>query len=290
MSIASFMYYINLKINLRMKKLLFIALAIVALTACEKDKDAPEDNSFNLFAVADDIAMGIELRDTILNDPDNYKIITEDSIPAAYAYLNNIKNKLLTSEVAYDDRFEWEIYIIDDSTVNAFCAPGGYIFFYTGIFRFMENEAMLAGVLAHEMAHAARRHTTDNLTKTGAASTVLSVILGDDPSELAALASNLALGLGGLAFSRENEYEADEFAVRYMTKGSDYDPMALSDFFDMLKALEGNSGSTPTFLSTHPSPDDRAEKIAEHKTIHPNSSGTYKLYKTEYDNFVKLFD
>lgn len=273
-----------------MKKLLFIAMAIVALTACETDKDAPEDKSFNLFAVADDMAMGSELRDTILNDPANYKIITEDSIPAAYAYLNSILSKLLTSEVAYDDRFDWEIYIIDDSTINAFCAPGGYIFFYTGIFRFMENEAMLAGVLAHEMAHAARRHSTDNLSKTAAASSVLNFLLGDDPSQLVSMASSIVQGLGGLAFSRENEYEADEFAVRYMTKGSDYDPMAMADFFDMLKALEGDSGATPAFLSTHPSPENRSEKIAEHKTTHPNSSGTYKLYKTEYDNFVKLFD
>ncbi len=273
-----------------MKKLLFFVMAVVFFAACESDPDAPEDNSFNLFALADDIAMGQQLRDTILNDPTNYKIIPEDANPDAYAYLNAIKNKLLTNEVAYDQDFEWELYIIDDSTINAFCAPGGYIFFYTGIFRFMKNEAMLAGVLAHEMAHAARRHTTDNLSKTGAASTVLSIIVGEDASEIAQMASNLALGLGGLAFSRDNEYEADEFAVRYMTKGTDYDPLAMADFFDMLKAMEGDSGSTPVFLSTHPSPEDRSEKISEHKVNYPNASGQYNLYKAEYDNFVALFD
>lgn len=272
-----------------MKKLLFLAFAVLLISACETDSDAPKDNSINLFSVDQDIAMGRELRDTILNDPEQYKIITQQEMPAAYAYLNIIKEALLTNEVAYDDRFDWEIYIIDDATANAFCAPGGYIFFYTGIFDLIENEAMLAGVLAHEMAHAARRHTTDNLTKSGAASSVIGLLLGDDPSQLVAMAGNLVQGLGGLAFSRTNEYEADEFAVRYMTKGTNYDPIAMANFFDILKGMESATGTTPVFLSTHPSSEDRSEEIQKHKTTYPNTSGNYQLYESEYNSFKELF-
>lgn len=266
-----------------MKKLLFALSISMLLFACEDG-----DNSINIFSVNDDIALGQQLRDTILNDPTNYNIVDSMDNPLAYQYLDSLRDLLLDKgEVAYNDRFEWEIYIIEDSTVNAFCAPGGYIYFYTGIFDVIENEAQLVGVLAHEMAHAARRHTTDNMTQSQGIGMLLSILLGDEPSQLAVMASNLALGLEGLAFGRKQEYEADEYAVRYMSKAGNWDSRAIGDFFDILEAMQGSS-YTPTFLSTHPSPDDRSAKVAEHWKTFSNKQGEY--HQARYEQFKALFN
>ncbi len=85
----------------------------------------------------------------------------------AYEHINRIRDSILeTDELIYGDRFDWEVDIIEnDSVLNAFCAPGGYICVYTGIIKFLDNEAQFAGVMGHEMAHADRRHVTDQLTK-----------------------------------------------------------------------------------------------------------------------------
>jgi beta-barrel assembly-enhancing protease len=266
-----------------MRKIIFAVSISLLLFACEEG-----DKSINIFSVNDDIALGQQLRDTILNDPDNYTIIDSLDNPEAYQYMDSLRDLLLKSgEVAYDDRFEWQVFIIDDPTVNAFCAPGGYIFFYTGIFDVIENEAQLVGVLAHEMAHAARRHSTDNMTQSMGVGLLLSILLGDEPSELALMASNLALGLEGLAFSRKQEYEADEYAVRYMAKAGDWDARAIGDFFEILKAMEGEN-YTPTFLSTHPSPEDRTEKVLEHWQTYSNVQGEY--HEGRYNQFKALFE
>ncbi|HRW63507.1 MAG TPA: M48 family metallopeptidase, partial [Bacteroidales bacterium] len=138
----------------------------------------------------------------------------------------------------------------------------GKMYFYTGIIKFLDNEAEFAGVMAHEMAHADRRHTTNTMTKEYGFSLLLSALLGDDPSLLATIASDLAQGLGSLAFSRDHEYEADQYAVRYTDDGAgdyNYYPKGISAFFEK---MEGQS-TPPEFLSTHPSPENRLEKINE---------------------------
>jgi beta-barrel assembly-enhancing protease len=270
-----------------MSKLFFLLPVLMLFIACDKDNDAPGDNSFNLFTVNDDITLGQQLRDTILNDPEHYTILDSAAYPEAYQYLDSLKTRLLsTDEVAYNDRFEWQLFIIEDSTVNAFCAPGGYIFFYTGIWDVIENEAQLTGILAHEMAHAARRHTTDNMTQSQGIALLLNILLGDEPSELAVMASNLALGLEGLAFSRSQEYEADEYAVRYMSKAGDWESRAIGDFFDILKDMQGTS-YIPTFLSTHPSPSDRSEKIQTQWQKYSGEDGEY--HTDRYLKFRALF-
>jgi predicted Zn-dependent protease len=112
--------------------------------------------------------------------------------------------------------------------------------------------------MAHEMVHADRRHTTDQLTIVYGLELLLQLVLGNNPSELAELAAALAGNLGLLAYSRSNEYTADKYAVRYLYP-SEYDAASLGDFFVILQ----NQPHPPAFLSTHPSPEDRLEKIQE---------------------------
>jgi beta-barrel assembly-enhancing protease len=237
-----------------MKKSSVIAAGLFGVVSlfsgCSKDGDV------NLFSVAQDIEFGRQL-DSLVNA--DYAVVSRASAPAAYTYLENMMEEVLASdEILYRDEFEWKITIIDDDEMlNAFAAPGGYLYFYTGLMRFLDNDAQLAGVMAHEIAHADRRHSTESMTTQYGFSLLLSILLGDNSSKLAEIAAQLALGLGDLKFSRNHEYEADEFAVRY-TWNSMYEANGVAGFFIKLGP---NDGGTIPFLSTHPSPEDRIEKI-----------------------------
>jgi predicted Zn-dependent protease len=251
-------------------------LAIIAvLIQCNKD-----DKSINFFSVNQDIDFGASMDTMIMNDPAQFPLVSEAQYPTAYQHIRRIRDNILASgEVRYQDRFPWTVKIIrNDTTLNAFAAPGGYMYFYTGIIRFLDDEAMFAGVMAHEMAHCDRRHSTDNLTKQYGIAIMLGIILGDNPSQLAEIAAGLAAGLSNLAFSRQNEYEADEYAVRYLNK-TDYDPRGLAGFFEKME----NQPVLPVFLSTHPSPDDRLDQIYYHWEQLGSSEG--QRYEPLYNNF-----
>jgi predicted Zn-dependent protease len=121
------------------------------------------------------------------------------------------------------------------------------------------------------------------MTKQYGFSILLSALLGDDPSTLAQIAADLAQGLGSLAFSRDHEYEADEYAVRYTTDGTgdyNYYPKGISAFFEK---MEGQP-TPPEFLSTHPSPENRLESINEFWMSIGSPDG--ELYMARYLDFI----
>jgi Zn-dependent protease with chaperone function len=252
----------------------FIAVVAIAVQ-CNK-----EDRSINLFSVGQDIEFGASMDTMIMENPDQFPLLSRAQYPSAYQHLERIRDNILASDrVYYKDRFPWVVKIIhNDTTLNAFAAPGGYMYFYTGIIRFLEDEAEFAGVMAHEMAHCDRRHSTDALTKQYGISIMLGILLGNNPSQLAEIAAGLASGLSTLAFSRQNEYEADRYAVKYLS-ATDYDPLGLAGFF--IK-LEGHP-TPPTFLSTHPSPDDRIEQI--NANWEQEGSKTGERFGTRYQDF-----
>lgn len=242
-----------------MKKHIFLYLlifSIVVISNCSKDGD------INFFTVNQDKKFGEQV-DSLVNNDSEYTVLPRSGNKDAYSFLDSMMNDILSSkEILYRDKFEWEVTIIEDEVLNAFAAPGGKLFFYTGLMKYLDNSAELAGVMAHEIAHSDRRHSTENMTKAYGFSILLSVVLGKDPSKLEEIVSGMAKGLSSLAFSRKHEYEADEFAVRY-TSETKYTPTGVAGFFQKLEAEKESGSGTPTFLSTHPSPDDRIEKIYE---------------------------
>ncbi len=245
-----------------MKKLVFpVFLIIVVLLAAPGCKD-DDDNGFqpNIFTIQDDINLGMQLRDEILSNPAEYPVINKLSHPEAYSHLERIRDSiLLTGEVDYSDTFPWEVYLLDNDTVlNAFATPGGYMYFYTGLIDFLDNEAQFAGVMGHEMAHAAERHSTNQLTKVYGLSLLINIVLGQNPSQLAQIATDITAGLAVLAFSRDHEYDADLYSVHYLYPTS-YDARGVGGFFEKLN----NAPRPPEFLSTHPNPDNRLERIEE---------------------------
>lgn len=237
--------------------LYLLIFTIVIVSNCSKD------GNINFFTVNQDKQFGEQV-DSLVNNDSEYKVLPRSGNEDAYAFLDGMMNDILSSnEILYRDKFEWEITIIDDDVLNAFAAPGGKLFFYTGLMKYLDNSAELAGVMAHEIAHADRRHSTENMTKAYGFSILVSIVLGNDPSKLEEIVAGLAQGLGTLAFSRKHEYEADEFAVRYTADTKKYTPTGVAGFFEKLEAEKENGSGIPTFLSTHPSPDDRIDKIYE---------------------------
>ncbi|HEX5038015.1 MAG TPA: M48 family metalloprotease [bacterium] len=211
----------------------------------------------NLFSVEDDENLGAQVDDEIQSNPGEYPLLKESDYPDAYDFLYDMRDQILDSgKVDHADDFPWQIKIIDDDSVlNAFSVPGGYLYFYTGLLKYLDTADHLAGVMGHEIAHAAKRHVTEALTQQYGIELLLQAALGND----LAIVQDIAGGLSGLAFSRDHESEADEFSVIYLAE-TDFACDGTAGFFEKLIA-EGEAGGTPEFLSTHPNPENRVEDI-----------------------------
>ena len=234
--------------------LLFLTLVAISFQACKKDDDGP--TQVLLFSPSKDASLGKEVQQEIFNNPQDYPILDSVRYASAYSYIRGLKDSILnTGEIDYRDEFAWQVYIIqDDATLNAFATPGGYLYFYTGLIKYLQNEDDLMGVMGHEIAHADKRHSVQQLQREYGVNLLLSIALGNEPGR----AAQVLTSLGSLKFSRSNETEADLESVSYLAK-TPYRCDGAATFFKKLSA-SGQSGG-PVFLSTHPSPDDRVEKI-----------------------------
>lgn len=239
----------------KLKTTLIFTVATFFMVSCD-------DGKLNVFSVDEDIQMGRDITAEILANPTEYPVLNEAQHPEAYQHLRRIRDGILaTGDLRFKDRFDWDVYIVDQDILNAFALPGGNTFYYSGLIKFLEDEASFAGVMAHEMAHADRRHSSNRLSKTYGYQVVLGMLLGNDPSLAAQIAADLALGLQALSFSRQDEYEADEYAVNYIYPG-ELDARGVAYFFEQMEVEEGSD--LMVYFSTHPHPSDRIEKIYEH--------------------------
>lgn len=123
-----------MKINTTIKLLVYSAFFTIFLAACDKN-----DNVV-LFSINDDKELGAQVSEQIENDT-TFNLMSRSEYPEAYAYLDGMVNEILNSgEVTYRDEFVWEVTLIDnDSTLNAFATPGGYIYVYTGLIKYLDN-------------------------------------------------------------------------------------------------------------------------------------------------------
>ena len=213
----------------------------------------------NLFPESKDIELGRQVDSEIRKEQKEYPIL--QNRPDVKSYVENIGRKILTSpEVKKKSMYAYEFEIIhDDSTINAFCTPGGFIYVYTGLLKFVDNEATLAGILGHEIAHAERRHATRRMSSALGVQILVAVALGEKPSQLAQISGNLFAGLGLLVNSRSDEMESDTYALKYL-QTTEYYPGGIRYFFEKVgKGKKG--GGFERLLSTHPLPQDRIEHV-----------------------------
>jgi predicted Zn-dependent protease len=237
------------------KAVFLLVFALMALLSCD------ENHHFVVFSIQNDVDLGKQVQQEIANDPVHYKILPESSYPQVYNYLYGMRDAILNSgEIAYKDEFAWDLYVLeDDTTLNAFATPGGYIYIYSGLIKYLDHADDLAGVLGHEMAHADQRHSVRNLQKTYGVEALLAIALGQNPNALEQIAGQVAGTLAGLQFSREYETDADTHSVQYLSH-TKYACNGAALFFIKLDAA-GDSGQPPEFLSTHPNPENRIENI-----------------------------
>ncbi len=218
----------------------------------------------NVFPVSKDSELGKQVDTEIRNNPKLYPIMKgHDDVRA---YVRGVAAKVLQSpDVKYRGTFPYTVEIIqDDKTVNAFCTPGGYIYVYTGLLKFVENEATLAGVLAHEIAHAERRHSTQHLTQQLGIEEGLNMALGKNPSKVTQIVTNLGANAWLLQNSRSEEKEADDYSFKYL-RSTTYYPGAIKFFFQKMLRTNQEGGAVQQtiarFLSDHPLSQDRLDDI-----------------------------
>ncbi|CAF1259188.1 unnamed protein product [Adineta ricciae] len=177
-------------------------------------------------------------------------------------------------------QYNWEVRVIQSHEKNAFCLPGGKIVVYTGIIPIAKNEAGLATVLGHEMAHATSRHSAERLFRSQIVQTILGGVQGSmmdmDPAQRQTIMG--ALGAGAkygatLPFSRKQESEADHIGLLYMARAG-YDPREAIAFWQRMDEQLGK-GSPPAFLSDHPSHNTR---IGQLQTWMPEAQKEYNQH------------
>ena len=167
-------------------------------------------------------------------------------------------------EQAWRDRpgIDYRVTVLDDpQQVNAFALPGGPTYVFTGLMLLAGDESELAGVLAHELAHVVARHSANQLATNLGLQVVAAIALGQDPEQLTAAAADIAGGVGMARFSREDEVEADDLGLRYVTAAG-YDPRGMVRMFQGLQSVEGDpSRPLGGFLATHPATAERIERL-----------------------------
>jgi predicted Zn-dependent protease len=174
------------------------------------------------------------------------------------------------------DGFNWTFNVVDENTINAWCMPGGKVVVYTGLLPVTQDEAGLAVVMGHEIAHAIARHGNQRMSQSMALQglgTGFSMLLSQKPAmaqQIFAQAYGIGTGLGTLAYSRGDETEADKMGLIFAAMAG-YDPEAAVAFWERMASSGGQK--PPELLSTHPSDETRIKDL---KAYMPEAKKYYK--------------
>ena len=212
--------------------------------------------------------------------------------PDCLNYIRHLGKEL--SGLLGDDRFDYRFYLADDPQINAFAMPGGYIVFFSGMVTAMDTEGELVSVMAHEMSHVYYRHLAKRIKKSGPlqAASIAGVLAGLILGTLAGapqLGQAVTMGsVAGatqaqLAFSREDESQADFGGYKLMTKAG-YHPNEMEKTFQRIyREQRMTSSNVPTYLLTHPTSPERMETIRSLVERH-----TFKTRKYDNSRFMMV--
>jgi predicted Zn-dependent protease len=229
--------------------LLAFTLLVPAVFAKDKEKKSQEPDDpgkgVNLYSLDRELALGrgmaveVERESRLLDD----QVVTE--------YVSRLGQNLARNS---DSKLPFTIKVIDSDEINAFALPGGFMFVDTGLVLKAENEAELAGVLAHEIAHVAARHGTRQASRAEIVNyaSIPLIFMGGVAGYAVRQVAMLAVPMGFLQFSRGFEAQADYLGLQYIDR-SGYDPNAFVDFFEKIETLEKRKpGTIAKAFSSHP--------------------------------------
>ncbi len=262
-------------------KYMLTFLLLVLIAACSVN---PVTGKKELMLLTDDQerALGLESDPGIVQSFGLY----EDATLQEFI---NTKGKAMGA-ISHRPDIPYEFKILDSPVVNAFALPGGFVYFTRGILAHFNNEAEFAGVLGHEIGHITARHSASQYSKQIFAQGLLiaGVVLSEDFADFADVAQ-LGMGLLFLKFGRDDESQSDELGVEYSST-IDYDAHQMANFFQTIKNLSDDEGDRiPTFLSTHPDPGDRYNRVhqlaANWQTQHGNAD-----LNVGRDSYLRMID
>jgi predicted Zn-dependent protease len=227
---------------------------VLALAGCAVNP-ATGQRELSLVGKDQEIAMGRSAAEDVKTS------IGVVDAPELTAYVDRVgKDLAATSE---RPELPWSFNIVDDPAVNAFALPGGFIYVTRGILASFESEAELAGVVGHEIGHVTARHSVSQISRQQLQQLGLGLgmIFSKSVRDYGDLLST-GLGILNLKYSRDDETQADELGVRYMTRAH-YDPEAMVHVMQMLEQVSKSAGKVPEWQLTHPYPENREAHIRD---------------------------
>lgn len=233
----------------------------------------------NFYSLEKEIALGKQLAQEVERSS---KLIDD---PVVTEYVNRVGQNLVRNS---DAKVPFTIKVIDSDEVNAFALPGGFFYVNSGLILRAQEEAELAGVMAHEISHVTARHGTRQATKGEIAQLATIPLLIFGPVGWAGYALyeglNIAIPLSFLKFSRDDEREADFLGLQYMYKAG-YDPNAYVTFFERIQADEKRRpGTIPKVFSTHPPTPERIERTQKEIARILPAKQEYVVTTSEFDS------
>jgi len=231
----------------------------------------------NWYSIEKEIGLGKQMAQEV----ERQAKIVDDPIIAEY--VNRVGQNLVRNS---DAKVPFTIKVIDSEEINAFALPGGFFFVNTGILLNADNEAEMAGVMGHEIAHVAARHGTRQASAANTANvaTIPLIFLGGWAGYGIRQAVGLAVPMGFLQFSKGYESEADMLGLEYMYKAG-YDPQAFVDFFEKVETQEKRKpGTMSKVFSTHPPTEDRIKRSQEMIQKYLKAKPEYVVNTSEFND------
>jgi len=266
-----------------MRLLIMIGMVLVTVSCAVNPVSGRPD--LMLVSNEDEIKLG---RQTDTGVTEKYGLYADQQLTGHVDEMGQRMGKL-----SHRAELDWHFKILDASVVNAFAAPGGYIYLTRGILATLNSEAELAGIMGHEIGHVTARHSAQQISKAKMAQFGLTGLsIGLSILGIPGLSSLAELGVGVLflKFSRDDEREADSLGVEYATKLG-YDASQMAEFFETLKRMESKSDRSglPSWFSTHPSPEDRENAIRIQSKQMQQKLGL-KDAKIDRDKYLRAID